>query len=461
MNNLENPFKDYKKIHCIGIGGSGMFPIVEILHAEGHIITGSDNNPGDNINKERKMGIKVTMEHLPENVHGADLVIYSAAIQPDNPERVEAERLGIPCIERSIALGWISRLYDAPICISGTHGKTTTTAITTQILEMSGRDPGAVIGGKLPLIDGYGKSGRGKNIVIEACEFSNTYHQLVPETAVVLNIDRDHLDFFKTMDNLKASFKKFSELSTNKVIANSDDANTMEALSGVDRKFITFGIDTDADYKADNIVERRPGFYSFSVEKDGKKEADIDLNIPCRHNIYNALAAYASCREAGCTPKECVDGISKFRGAGRRFEFLGVRKGIVIADDYAHHPTEIKATLHEAGKLGYNHVWVVFQPHVFSRVKSLKNEFIDALKEADRCVITEILGGREKLEDFNIYSEDLAKEIPGAVCINDNNDVVDYIYANAKPGDLVLTMGGGDIYKAAHLMLERYPEDEE
>ena len=458
MHKKDNRFKDYKNIHFIGIGGSGMFPIVEILHAEGHIITGSDNNPGDNINKEIKMGIKITMEHLPENVHGADLVIFSAAIHPDNPERMEAEKLGIPCIERSVALGWVSGLYKAPICISGTHGKTTTTALVTQILELSGKDPGAVIGGNLPLINGYGKSGSGENIVIEACEFSNTYHHLVPETAVVLNIDRDHLDFFGTMENLKDSFKKFCCLSTDKVLVNKDDKNTMEVVEGIDKNIITFGMEASADYKASEITERKGGFYSFSVEKNGVKEAEINLMIPCRHNVYNALAAYAACRETGCSPDECKSAIAEFKGAGRRFEFLGVRKGITIADDYAHHPTEIKATLHEAGKLGYNKVWVVFQPHVFSRVKMLKNEFIDALKEADRCVVTEILGGREKVEDFNIYSEDLVREIPGAVCINDNNEVVDYIYANAEAGDLVLTMGGGDIYKAAHLMLERFPE---
>ena len=236
MNGFNSNLLDGKtKLHFVGIGGSGMFPLVQILHAVGYEITGSDVGEGDIAEREKAMGIPVYHGHRAENVHGAQLVVYTAAILKGNPEVEEAQRLGIPTVERSVLLGYVANTYPCPICISGTHGKTTTTAMTVQIMVMAGLDPAAVIGGKLPLIDGYGRYGAGRNIVVEACEYHNTFLQLVPHTSVVLNIDADHLEFFKTMDNLKAAFRKFALLTEHRVIANIDDANTLAAVDDIDR----------------------------------------------------------------------------------------------------------------------------------------------------------------------------------------------------------------------------------
>ena len=294
MNAFDSKLLDGKtKLHFVGIGGSGMFPLVQILHEVGYEITGSDVNEGDIIDRERKLGIPISMGHKAENVHGAELVVYTAAIMKGNPEIEEAHRLGIPTVERSILLGYVANTYPHPICIAGTHGKTTTTAMTTQIMVMAHADPAAVIGGKLPLIDAYGRYGTGREIVVEACEYSNTFLHLVPYISVLLNVDADHLEFFKTMENLEESFRKFALLTTHTVIANLDDANTVKVIHNLDRHIRTIGIDTPADYRAVHVREYRPSFFCFDVQVLGVPAVHIELSVPGRHNVYNALAAFA------------------------------------------------------------------------------------------------------------------------------------------------------------------------
>ncbi len=455
LEQLDAAFMQQKKrLHFVGIGGSGMFPIVQILHAAGYTITGSDVNEGDIINYERAMGIDVKIPHAAENVEGADLLVYTAAILPGNPEILRAEELGIPCVERSVMLGYVQRMYPHSICVSGTHGKTTTTGMITQILEMAGKDPAAVIGGKLPLIHGYGKSGTGDNIVVESCEFSNTFLHLAPYTSIVLNIDADHLDFFKTMDNLKAAFRRFAELTEGRIIANGDDANTMQALAGLDKELVTFGEGENCDYVARNVRMVRPAFYGYEVWQGGKKQAEITLSVPGRHNVLNSLAAFAAATLAGCTAEQAVSGIAAFTGTGRRFEILGhTASGAVVADDYAHHPTELKATLSAAKQMGFARVIAVFQPFTYSRTKLLLHEFAEVLQIADQVVMTEIMGSRETNDNFNIYTADLAALIPGSVWYPGFDGVVDYVGKNAREGDLVITLGCGDIYKAAKRMI--------
>ncbi|MEG1568220.1 MAG: UDP-N-acetylmuramate--L-alanine ligase [Oscillospiraceae bacterium] len=455
MNEFNSKLLDgVMKLHFVGIGGSGMFPMVEILHEVGYEITGSDVNEGDIVNKVRALGINVSMGHKAENVEGAEIVVYSAAIMEHNPEIDRAHELGIPTVERSVLLGYLANTYPHPICISGTHGKTTCTAMTTQILVMAGKDPAAVIGGRLPLTDSYGRYGAGREITIEACEFSNTFLHLVPFVSVILNIDADHLDFFKTMDNLKASFRKFALLTTHTVIANIDDANTMEVMRGVDRFVVTFGQSEGADFRAINIKEERPAFFGFDIMEGEHIAGHISLGAPGKHNVYNALAAYASARNVGCAPHECINGIEAFAGAGRRFEILGEHNGITIADDYAHHPTELRATLETAKSMDFKHVWAVFQPFTYSRTKLLLDDFADVLSIADKVVMTEIMGSRETNDDYNIYTKDLADKIDGSVWFNTFDEVCDYVMANAQDGDLVLTLGCGDIYKAAKKMMK-------
>ena len=308
-----------KKIHFIGCGGSGMYPLIQILSAKGYDISGSDVLDGSIIRSEREMGVKVTLGHSADNVIGADLVVYSAAIAKDNVELNAAASYGITTVERSVLLGYVSRLYKQSICVSGTHGKTTTTSMITTALELAGRDPSAVIGGKLPLIHGYGKAGKGDDIVIEACEFSETFLKLTPYLSVVLNIDNDHLDYYGSMGELKFAFKRFALMTKFMIFANADDKNTMDVMYTLDRRVRTFGIQNDGDYQALNVNEYKPGFFEFDLKEWSKVTGHIRLAVPGRHNIYNALAMCAVCRFVGLTVEQCAAAAASFKGAGRRF----------------------------------------------------------------------------------------------------------------------------------------------
>ena len=318
---------------------------------------------------------------------------------------------------------------------------------------MAHADPAAVIGGKLPLIDAYGRYGTGREIVVEACEYSNTFLHLVPYISVLLNVDADHLEFFKTMENLEESFRKFALLTTHTVIANLDDANTVKVIHNLDRHIRTIGIDTPADYRAVHVREYRPSFFCFDVQVLGVPAVHIELSVPGRHNVYNALAAFACATMSGCTADECARGINAFRGAGRRFEFLGEVNGVTIADDYAHHPTELEATLRAAREMDYKRVWAVFQPFTYTRTQMLLDDFARVLQIADKVVMTEIMGSRERAEDYAVRTKDLAAKIPGSVWYDTFDEVVDHVMKNARPGDLVITLGCGDIYKAAKKMV--------
>lgn len=453
MFDIDETLKNSKHIHFIGIGGSGMCPLAEILHNKGYLITGSDNNPGDNIDKLRSLGIKVTMGQKAENIEGAEMIVYTAALLSDNPELCAAKESGIPTFERSKLFGAITRQYSNCIGVCGTHGKTTVTSMLTQVLIMADKDPTAVIGGRLPLIDSHGRTGSSETMVCEACEFVDTFLDLSPDVAVILNIDADHLDYFGTLDNIIKSFHKFSLLTTHTLIYNGDDENTVKAIEGVDRKKITFGFDSKNDYYPENITYNRGSFGEFDVMHDGKKLTRLALNIPGTHNILNALAAFAAAVNAGCTAEECKNGIESFKGAGRRFEVLGEINGITIADDYAHHPRELEVTLNSVMKMGYNTVWAVFQPFTYSRTKILFDDFVRVLQIPDRLVMTEIMGSRER-NTFNIYTKDLADKIPGSVWFNTFEEVTDYVLKNAKSGDMIITLGCGDIYKAAKMMVK-------
>lgn len=454
MNDIDNILKKVKRIHFIGIGGSGMCPIAEILHSWGYEITGSDNNPGDNIDKLRAMGMTVTLGQKAENIEGAELIIYTAAILKDNPELTAALASGIPCFERSKIFGAITRMYSDCIAVCGTHGKTTVTSMISQILIMAEKDPTCLIGGKLPLIDNHGRAGKSDTMVCEACEFNNHFLDLSPDTAVILNVDEDHLEFFKNLDNIIKAFNDFSLLTTKTLIYNADDENTLKAVEGVQKGKITFGSDESATYYPANITFNRGSFPEFDVMSGGKLLAHLKLAIPGKHNILNALAAFAAAFNSGCSYEECKTGIEAFGGAGRRFEFLGEYHDITIADDYAHHPNELKVTLEAAMKMGYKTVWAVFQPFTYSRTAILFDDFARVLQIPDRCVMTEIMGSRE-VNTYGIYTKDLAEKIPGSVWFNTFDEVCDYVLENASAGDLVITLGCGDIYKAAKMMVQR------
>lgn len=444
-----------KHIHMIGIGGSGMCPLAEILHGKGYFLTGSDNNESDPLTRIKNLGIKVYMGHRAENIKGAELVVYSAAIAADNPELKAAREQGIPTMERSHMLGALTRHFDNVIGVCGTHGKTTVTSMITQILILNKMDPTAVIGGKLPLINSNGISGKSETMVCESCEFVDTFLQLSPDVAVLLNIDNDHLDYFKTMENMTLSFHKFLKMAKTAYI-NGDDSRVLTAADDIDADTITFGFGADDFYRAENIESRKRGF-AFDVVRDNKKIINIEMHIPGRHNVLNGLAAFAVCFDMGVSAEGIKDAVEKFTGAGRRFEFLGEYDGFMLADDYAHHPTEIKATLSAAKELDYNNVIAVFQPFTFSRTALLKDDFIKALSIADKVILTPIMGSREK-NTYGIKSEDLAAGLHDVCVVDGFENIADKIEEIARPGDLVITMGGGDIYKAAHIIQGRHAE---
>lgn len=448
-----NLFKQAKHIHFIGIGGSGMFPIVEILHDQGYTITGSDNNQTDTLTLEQKIGIPVHLGQRAENIEGADFIVYTAAIMEDNPELIAARASGVPVAERAEVLGYLTGLYPDCICISGTHGKTTTTAMLTQALMHAGVDPTAVIGGKLPLIGGNGRSGKSSCMVCEACEFNDHFLQLAPDISVILNVDADHLEYFGTIENIIRSFHRFAQMTSRKVIVNGDDANAMKAVAGVEGKqIITFGLDPKNDYVAENIRVKGAQL-TFDVRCEGTLLGKLTVNVPGRHNVYNALAAFAAAMQTKCSIGLVREGIEAFHGAGRRFEVLGKVNGVTIADDYAHHPTELTATLKAARGLGFRKIWAVFQPFTYSRTKLLMDDFAKALSLADYVVMSEIMGSREKNTD-GVYTSQLAEKIPGSVWFPGFEEISEYVMNHAESGDLVITLGCGDVYKCAKLMLK-------
>ena len=448
--NYDNILDKVKKIHFVGIGGSGMCPLAEILYSEDFEITGSDCNESDTLDRIKGMGIKVFDGHYAENVKDTELVVYTAAVKSDNPELVAAKELGIPCLERSIMLGIVTRRYNRSVAVAGTHGKTSTTAMISQILIGSGFDPSAIIGGKLNAIGGNSYVGQSDIIVCEACEYVDTFLQLTPYLSVVLNIDADHLDYFKNLDNIKNSFNKFANQTTHAVIYCGDDENSVDTFKDLDLEKITFGVGENCDYRAENIVSNGMK-QSFDLYYKNDFVVTVNLIVPGRHNIMNALAASAAAHHLGATGKEIAENLGKFTGVHRRFEVLGVSDGITVADDFAHHPTELTAVLTSAMNMGFRKVWAIFQPHTYSRTAILLDDFAKALSIPDEIIISEILAVRET-NTYNIYSTDLGAKIEGSHCIDTFEEITEFILENAKEGDLVLTMGGGNVYRCANMI---------
>lgn len=441
-----------KRIHFIGIGGAGMCPLAEILYSKGYELSGSDNNETDTLNRIKSMGIPVVLGQKAENIVGAEMIIYTAAIQKDNPELIAAMNSGIPTFERSKLLGAVSRKFGNCIGICGTHGKTTVTSMLTQVLINAGMEPSAVIGGKLPMTGTNGITGKSDIFVCEACEYSNTFLELSPKCSVILNVDADHLEFFKTMENLRHSFVEFASMSET-VIYNGDDENTLKVVAETkDKKYISFGINSKNDWYADNFSNGNGAYPEFDVYYKGEKQGRAVLSVPGKHNIYNALAAVAAAVYSGVDSKSAIELLHDFTGAGRRFEKLGEYKGITVVDDYAHHPAELKVTLDAAKKMNYNNVIAVFQPFTYSRTAMLLDDFADVLSIADKVVLTEIMGSREK-NTYGVYSSDLAAKIPGSEWYPTFDEVAKRVEAIAQPGDIVITLGCGDVYKIAKIII--------
>lgn len=458
MSDNSNLLENVKKIHFVGIGGSGMSPLAEILFARGYALTGSDHGESDNLNRIRALGIPVTMGHAPENIDGADMVVYTAAVPADNPELVAARDRGIPVVERAKLLGWISRQFGNTVAVAGTHGKTTSTSMLCQILLEAGTDPSIFIGGRLPKLNANGHAGTNDTMVCEACEFKDHYLEMTPAIGIILNVDADHLDYFGDLEGVKRSFRRFAEQTTGAVIYNGDDRNTVDALAGLTgKKLISFGLGDGNAWQAKNIRTVRGAYGVYDLWHNGERLGEIELGVPGEHNIVNSLAVAAAAELCGMTFAEIDAGIRAFHGAGRRFEFLGTYAGVTVADDYAHHPTEIAATIGAAKKLEHRQVWAVFQPFTFSRTARHLAEFADALALADHAVVSDIMGSRE-VNEWGVHSTQITDRIPQGVFLATFSEIADYVAAHVQPGDLVLTMGGGDIYKCARMIVAKLKE---
>ena len=455
-------FTNFKHIHCIGIGGIGLSAIAEIFLARGYQVSGSDMKQSETTDHLIRHGACISFTHDAKNISGADLVCYSAAISKENPELKAAIEQGIPTATRAEALGALMAEYETSIAISGTHGKTTTTSMISLILEHAKTDPTILVGGNLSEFDGNVKVGKSDYFVTEACEYMDSFLSLRPKIEIILNIDSDHLDYFKDIDHIANSFHRFADLvpSSGTLIAYDANPFVQAVIESVDCNVITFGFGHSCTYYADNIKFNSMGMPSFDVYCPDGLFGSVQLSVPGEHNITNSLAAIACCHNLGVPAQSIIDTLVHYTGTQRRFDVIGSTKNNVrIVDDYAHHPTEIKATLAAANKMAHNKLWCLFQPHTYTRTMALFDEFAEAFHDADKLIFAEIYAAREK-NIYKISSKSLVTEIKkrhpekDVYFFDDFSDMASFVYNNADEGDLVLTMGAGDIYRVAELILE-------
>lgn len=463
-----NDIKTYqnKNIHMIGIGGTSMSGIADILLNLGFHVTGSDMNKSAVTDRLVAQGIPVTIGHFAQNVHGADVVIYTAAVKEDNPEIVEAKKLGIELIERSDFLGGLTKLYKETIAISGTHGKTTTTSMISSIFIEAGKDPSVQVGADVKALNNQNyRVGKSEFFIVEACEYVRSFLKFYPKTEIVLNIEEDHLDYYKDIEDIKSAFQDFLNIPSEDgcLILNADDKNCMSLREGHKAKVLTFGIQNEtADIIAKDIKLNETGGYSFTAffPATGKK-IEIHLRVPGYHHIYNALSAILASKEYQIEDEAIQNGLEHFTGASRRFEYVGEKNGAKIYDDYAHHPTEIKATIKAAKNIlegTSGKLWVAFQPHTYSRTYTLFDEFVETFEEADEVVLLDIYAAREK-DTGLVSSLQLAKKINeksnNCKFIATLEEASEYLKDKIGESDILLTIGAGSITKLGRMILEK------
>ena len=452
---------DYKNIHCIGIGGVGVSAIAEILLSRGYHVSGSDMKQSDLTDRLAADGVKVYIGHSAENVEDAELIVYSAAIAEENPEVIRAREKNIPLASRAEVLGVLMDDFKNSIAICGTHGKTTTTSMVSLILNHAKLDPTILVGGNLAEIGGNVRVGQSEFFVTEACEYRDSFLQLRPRIEVILNIDSDHLDYFKDIDHIVRSFDQFAKAVPSDGIIVAYDANpfvsqVIKDIPGA----ITFGYNENCTYHIANVSFDADGRGSFDMFYQGKSLGNVRLLMPGEHNILNAVAAFACCHQLGVAPEVIIDTLDKFTGTQRRFDVQGTTKdGVKVIDDYAHHPTEIKATLAAAKNIHHNKLWCLFQPHTYTRTLALFDEFADSFGDADVLILAEIYAAREK-NIYKVSSKGLAEEVlkkhpdKEVYYMESFEEMAAYVKEHAAENDLVLTMGAGDIYKVGELILE-------
>ncbi len=440
--------------HLVGIGGVSMCALGQVLHGMGMIVTGSDQQRSETTDRLERGGISVAIGHDPANIAGADLVIRTAAVHDDNPEIAAARAAGIPVFERAQSWGELMKKYPNAVCVAGTHGKTTTSSMVTHIFLEAGCDPTVMIGGYLPALGAGHRVGKGDTIIMESCEYCNSFLNFYPTVAVILNIEADHLDFFKDLEDIKRSFRAFAELTPADrgiVIVCGDDRNAMEAVAGLPRRMLTFGLHEGCDVTAANFQR---GWSSFDVVIRGELYCHLDLPLVGRHNCTNALAAAASAWVLGLPGEAVARGLAGFTGAGRRMEYKGTCNGAAVYDDYAHHPGELHALLTSIReKAPGKRVVAAFQPHTYSRTKALFDDFVRELQLADRVLLTEIYAAREK-NTLNLSAASLAERIEGAEFCPTLDDLAARLKETVTADDVVLTIGAGSISQVSNMILD-------
>ena len=446
-------------IHFVGIGGISMSGLAEILKKSGFLVSGSDLKESPITQKLIEMGVLFTQGHAKENVNGADLIVYTAAVKNDNPEIQAAAKQNIPSIERAVLLGDMMRRYRYPIAVAGTHGKTTTTSMVSLILMQAALDPTIMVGGELDAIGGNVLAGGSTYFVTEACEYVESFLKFYPYTGIILNVEADHLDYFRDLNHIIESFSKFSRLipKDGSLIVCGEDKNAMTAVKDMECNIVTYGVkDSNMDWIAKNVHFNRFGHPEYDILYKGSKLSTIQLNVPGIHNVYNSLAAAACAHTFGVSINNIAVGLNNFKGTHRRFEIKGDINGYTIVDDYAHHPTEIMATLEAASKIPHNKIRCIFQPHTYTRTYSLLEDFSKAFGNADEVIIADIYAAREK-DDGRIHSSVLAERINSAgkkaFYLSSFADIASFIKSNATDGDIILTMGAGNIDQVGNLIL--------
>ncbi len=461
---MELDLKDLKKynhIHLIGIGGISMSAIAETLHNWNYTVTGSDAAKSDITDKLNSHGIVTTIGHDLENAKKADLIVYSAAINDSDPEIVIAKENNIPLVGRGQFVGYLTKLYKEAICVSGTHGKTTTTSMLSICFINAEKDPTIEVGAILDPIGGNYRVGNSEYFILESCEYKGNFLKFFPNTEIILNIDNDHLDYYKSFDNIVKTFQDFCLIleEDGLLVTNADDNNCLHLKDITKSKFISYGIDNqDADFVAKNIKFDNNGFANFDIYKNKQFFVNIQLSVAGKHNILNALACTAVCDYYGISKDIIASSLKEFSGAARRLQFKGsLENNVSIFDDYAHHPTEILATANAIKNKKYNETWVVFQPHTYSRTKSLLEDFAKSIINFDHIIILDIYAAREQ-NTFNISSLDLVKEIEklnkNAIYMPDFNEVVDFLKSNVKENDIILTLGAGTVTEIGPMLLK-------
>lgn len=442
-----------KKIYFIGIGGISMSSLADISHKRGYIVAGTEHTVKPINEILAGNGIKINNSHKKENVEGYDMVVYSAAISADNPELIHAKELGIPCVKRSAYLGKLMLDYKNRIGIAGMHGKSSVTSIISNIYLKADLDPTIVNGSEMTEINGAYKLGNHDNFIFEACEYTDSFLDFYPTTAVILNVEMDHPDYFKDLSHIYDSFNKYINIA-NEAVVNIDDDNIKYIIKDYKKPIITFGINNEADYKAVDIKYNR-GFAEFGVEHDGDILCHIKLSIIGRHNIYNALAGIATAHHKGVDINGIIDGVESYKGAKRRFEFKHKFNGAFIYEDYAHHPSEIKPNLAGVKEMDFNKIWCVYQPHTYSRTAELFDEFthaFDDLTDNDTLILVDIYAARED-NIYGVSSKQLAEKINKNNVVYNVMDmesfeaVADYLKSNVSDGDIILLIGAGDVNK--------------